>query len=204
MKGTDYHRRLTQRGLTQAALAKFMTEHLGRPVSAKAVSRILTGANKRFDVEEANAIEQFLQIHGDNAPASAPAGQYEPPRSTQRIPLYGFAAAADDDHIAYGADSVLDWLEPPALNLDAAFRVAGSSMEPRLFAGETVFVRLGLRPARGNDCVVELKDESAGVLIKTFTKASNGWVFLRQWNPDIELKLRWDEIRALHAVRLRA
>jgi phage repressor protein C with HTH and peptisase S24 domain len=75
-------------------------------------------------------------------------------------------------------------------------------MEPRLFAGEVVFVRFGQPPVRGGDAVVELKDDA--VIIKTFTKTAEGWLFLKQWNPESEIRLRWDQVRALHAVRARA
>lgn len=202
-KRRDIKTRLRQRGATQAELARFMTERTGQVVSTKTISRIINEPTRKLSVEEDRAIEAFL---GDEAdPFIAPAGVYAPPRAASlKIPLYGLVAAAGGDSIAYSSDTVLDELDAPIRNVDAAFRVAGSSMEPRLFAGETVFVKLGMQPARNDDAVIEMKDDTKGVLIKTFVKMADGYFFLRQWNPDREIKLRYDEVRALHAVRLRA
>lgn len=206
MKGPELKRRLARAQASQAELAAFMTAQLERPVSIKAVSRIVTGDRANIGFDEAQAIEAFFEARGAGGPlpplppSAAPFG-----RSPNKVPLYAMAAAHNPlDGIAYSSDSVLEWLDPPMANIDAAFRVGGSSMEPRLFAGETVYVKLGVSPKRGDDAVIEMKDERRGVLIKTFEKIEKGFIFLRQWNPQNEVKLRYDEVRALHAVRLRA
>ena len=201
MKGRDVKARLARTNRSQKELAAFMSAKLGREVSAKSISRLVT-EDRRIGVEEANAIEDFFadQGFGDSYfPVPTAAGA-----PTGKIPLYGFAAAASFDGVAYSSDHVLDWIDAPIRNVDAAFRVTGSSMEPRLFAGETVFVKLGVPPARGEDAVIELKDETQGVLIKTFTAQRDGFVFLHQWNPASEVRLKAQDVRALHAVRLRA
>lgn len=201
VKGRDVRNRLQRAGRTQAELARHLSARLGRAVSAKSVSRLVL-ENRRIGVEEAAAIDAFFGEEGQGFfPLAAERG---PPNARAKVPLYGLAGGAGFDAIAYSSDSVLEWIDAPLLNVDAAFRVAGASMEPRLFAGETVFVKLGVGPARGQDCVVELKDETQGVIVKTFQQQREGWVFLRQWNPENEIKLRWDQVRGLHAVRARA
>jgi phage repressor protein C with HTH and peptisase S24 domain len=196
MKGRDVRTRLARAGRRQAELARFMSEKLGHEVSVKSVSRLVT-EDRRIGVEEAAAIEEFFRGE-DYFPVTV-----ERPRAG-KVPLYGMAAGASFDGIAYSSDHVLDWLDAPAINVDAAFRVAGTSMEPRLFAGETVFVKLGMPPAKGDDAVIEFKDERQGVIIKTYQGQREGFVFLSQWNPVAEVRVRYDEVRALHAVRLRA
>ncbi|GIK50331.1 MAG: hypothetical protein BroJett013_30280 [Alphaproteobacteria bacterium] len=204
MKASELKRRLARADASQADLADFMSRELGRPVSIKAVSRIVTGERLRLGVEEAAAIEAFFDERGAGGYFPAPAKR-APESDRPKIPLYGFAAAHNSlDGIAYDSEHILDWLDAPLANIDAAFRVGGSSMEPRLFAGETVFVKLGVTPRRGDDAVIEMKDSAQGVLIKTFEKIDKGFVFLRQWNPVAEVKLRYDQVRALHAVRLRS
>ncbi len=74
-------------------------------------------------------------------------------------------------------------------------------MEPRLFSGETVVVALNVTPTRFGDCVVELKDGTG--LVKQYRGRRDGYVFLYQYNPEREVRLREDEIRAIHAVQLR-
>lgn len=196
MKGQELKRRLRATRRKQAELADFMTRELGYPVNLKAVSRIVTGERQKISVEENAAIEKFfggadIYFAADDRDAEG------------KIPLYGMAAGGNGDGIAYGVDSAIDWLNPPILHVDAAFRVAGSSMEPRLYAGETVFVKMGVPPKRGDDTVVELKDEAKGVIIKTFEKSADGFIFLRQWNPQQEVRLKAGDVRAMHAVRLR-
>lgn len=177
-----------------------MTRELNYPVSERVVSSIVNGQRSKLSVEENAAIEAFFKS----------ADQFEAPveRTPQRtgrlIPLYGFVAAGSLDSVAYSSEHILDEIEAPMRNIDAAFRVSGASMEPRLFAGETVFVQLGVTPRRGDDCVVEMADEKQGVLIKTYQQSKDGFIFLAQWNPQSEIRLKASDVRAIHAVRLRA
>lgn len=201
MKGQELKRRLARADATQAELAAFMSHRLGRPVAIKNISRIVTGERLRLSVEEAAAIEEFFELRAAGvalAPERPIGGTLAP-----RIPLYGLAVAGDAQNaIAFNNDSVIQWIDAPIANVDAAFRIAGDAMEPRLYAGETAFVKLGVPPRRLDDVVAELKD--GRVLIRTFDKIEKGFIFLRQWNPAQELRLPYDSVRALHAVRLRA
>lgn len=201
MSGQNLRNRLRQSGRTGRELAAFMSRELNYPVSERVVSSIVNGQRNRLSVEENAAIEAFFKggEHFD-----VPVDRSAPRGGSRKIPLYGFVAAGSLDGVAYSSDSVLDEIEAPIHNVDAAFRVAGASMEPRLFAGETVFVKLGVTPRRGDDCVVEMADEKQGVLIKTYQQSKDGFVFLAQWNPSSEIRLKASDVRAIHAVRLRA
>lgn len=182
---TDLKRRLRDRDKTQADLARYLDK------SPQSISRLVDGQRRMSAIEE-KKIAEFL-----GEPPRAPSG---------RIPLYGFvSAAAQPDRIAVTSDRVLEWLEPPDLRgktpPNAAWRVADESMAPRLFAGEVVYGVTGLPPARNQDCVIEFTDDT--VMIKTYVKQDSGYLFVRQFNPDKELRFRWDEVRAIHAVTYR-
>jgi len=185
MKPPEIRKRLTETGRTQAALAR----HLGK--SKDSVSRLLAG-QRNMDVEELTQIQSFF---GDAQP--------RPPEFVQ-IPVYGYAAAGGGDRVAMASDQVLDRIEVPAgltRGQTIAIRVAGDSMEPRLYSGELVIVELGVPPNRGGDCVVEMRDGSA--LVKQYQGAKDGFVFLFQHNPEQEVRVPMIDVRAIHAVKYR-
>lgn len=185
MKGTDVRSRLDRAGRSQSSLAR----HLNKTVHA--VGRLVR-SERELTPSEAAQIEAFF---GDAAPA-APA--------IERIPVYGYVAGGGLDHIALGSDQVLDYLEVPAgltRGNPIALRVAGDSMEPRLFSGETVIVGVGVAPARNGDCVVEYRDGSA--VVKQYRGQRDGKVFLYQYNPEREFPVEASSVKAVHAVLFR-
>ncbi len=152
----------------------------------------MTGDRKGLKVDEAAAIEQvLLEFEGRTAP-----------RPTTLIPLLGYAAAGGGDRIAWALDRPLDWVEaPPIRDSDVevvAIRVAGDSMEPRLFSGEMIYVGLNLAPARGGDCVIEFRDETA--LVKSYYGRKDQMIFAHQYNPEEQLKFPESSVKGLHAV----
>ena len=191
MRGKEIKRLLKERGRSQAELARYLTK------TDASVSRLVR-EEREAKASEVEAIREFFNQPPDAAPVRA--------GHAGLIPLYGYAAAGDGDRLAMVSEQVLEWMDPPDIqgraNATAAFRVSGESMEPRLFAGEIVYVALGLAPARGQDCIVELIDDTA--LIKIYEGSREGRVFLKQFNPAKQLDLAWDKIRAVHAVVARA
>lgn len=182
MKPPEIRDRLKRTGRSQAALARAIGK------SKDSVSRLMTG-QRGMDVDEAAAIRDFFSD-----------GTEQPPQFVQ-IPVYGYAAAGGEDRIALADDQVLDRIEVPygLVRGDAvAIRVAGDSMEPRLYSGEMVIVGLGVPPQRNGDCVVELRDGSA--LVKQYRGSRDGTVFLHQLNPDREVRIESSKVKALHAV----
>jgi phage repressor protein C with HTH and peptisase S24 domain len=152
-------------------------------------------------LRQAQAIEIFL---ADAPPIAAVPGR-ERLRSRDargRVPVYGYAAAQGDDRFAFNAGQELDWIElPMGLSLRGDFfvvRTLGSSMEPRIFAGEQLVVQQNVPPARDQDVVVELKDETA--VVKTYKGQRDGRIMLHQYNAPKEVTFRWDEVTAMHAV----
>ena len=185
MKPPEIRRRLAETGRTSAALAR----HLGK--SKDSVSRLLNEA-RAMDVEEHQRIVEFF---GDDEPKA--------PEFVQ-IPVFGYAAAGGGDRVAIASDRELDRIEIPAAlakGQTIGIRVAGDSMEPRLFSGELVIVELGVPPMRNRDCVVEMKDGTA--LVKEYRGMRDGVAFLYQYNPAEEVRLDVIQVKAIHAVKLR-
>ncbi len=187
MKPPEIRARLKTTGRTQAALARYIGK------SKDSVSRMLLG-ERNLDLEESEKIEAFFA--GDDP---APAG----PQFMQ-IPVYGYAAAGSDDRITIADDRVIDRIEVPvgiARGDIMAIRVAGDSMEPRLYSGEIVIVGLNTPPAKNGDCVVELKDGSA--LVKQYRAQKDGRLFLWQYNPEKQIDIDATKVKNIHAVLYR-
>lgn len=185
MKPPEIRTRLKSTGRSQRALADYVG------VSKDSISRLLTG-HRSMGVDEAERIKEFF---GDDAP-QAP--------SFVQIPVYGYAAAGGADRVAIANDLVLDRIEIPAgmTRGDAmAIRIAGDSMEPRLYSGELVIVERNVPPDRNGDCVLELTDGSA--IVKQYRGQRDGFYFLRQYNPDEEVRIPVTKTRAIHAVKYR-
>lgn len=182
MKPPEIRKRLDDTGRTQAALAR----HLGK--SKDSISRLMTG-QRGIDADEAEEIKRFF---GDDV---------QPAPTTQLIPVYGYAAAGGGDRVSIASDQVLDRIEVPAgltRGDTIAIRVAGDSMEPRLYSGELVIVGLGVPPTRNGDCVIEMKDGTA--LVKQYRGQRDGVVFLHQLNPEDEIRVPMIQIKGMHAV----
>jgi phage repressor protein C with HTH and peptisase S24 domain len=185
MKPPEIRARLERSGRSQIALGRYIGK------SKDSVSRLVKG-ERGLDVEEAEKIAEFF---GDDV---------EPRAQFTQIPVYGYAAAGGDDHISIAGDLVLDRIEVPlGLTRGAAIaiRVAGDSMEPRLYSGELVIVGLGVPPTRNGDCVVELRDGSA--IVKLYKGQRDGAVFLAQLNPAQEVRIDASKVKAIHAVLYR-
>jgi phage repressor protein C with HTH and peptisase S24 domain len=183
MRGTDIGERLRREGRTNTALAS----HLHRSIHS--VGRLIR-SDKELPPSEAQQVEAFFS------------GAREP--EMIRIPVYGYAAAGGDERISLAANDVLDELEIPAGLVKGepfGVRVAGDSMEPRLYSGETVIVARKIPPARFGDCVVELRDGTA--LVKQYRGMRDGKVHLAQFNPPEEFSVEGASVKAVHAVILR-
>jgi phage repressor protein C with HTH and peptisase S24 domain len=119
-----------------------------------------------------------------------------------RVPLYGYAAGGGSDIIAFNEGRILDWIElPRGMTLRGDFFVVqtiGSSMEPRIWAGERKIIQKGVPPGRDQDAVFEFKDGTA--VLKTYKREKDGVVFAEQYNPPSELRYAGTSIAAMHAV----
>lgn len=129
--------------------------------------------------------------------------EYEarPPKS---LPVYGLAAASIRGLHRMDNDPIEFVSPPPTLTTvrDAyALIVTGTSMEPRYFAGDLIFVHPG-RPVRQGDHVViqEALDGGTAVSVKRFEREANGELVATQYNPLAEIRFKRSNIIAVHRV----
>lgn len=178
----DIRTRLRRTGRSQAALGR----HIG--ASKDSISRLMNG-QRRLTADEAAQIKTFFDDERPEAPVF------------DILDVYGYAQAGEPDRVGLASDQVIDRIEVPhGLVRGAAMgiRVAGDSMEPRLFSGETVIVGLNVPPMRGRDCVLEFRDGTG--LVKQYQGSKDGYIFLRQYNPEREVRIEASKVKAIHAV----
>jgi len=157
-------------------------------------------------IEIANKIAEALNVSLDevmgtnlgSAPMSAP------PPTHRTIPVYGAAqggvghditdVSAPIDHIA-----APDWI---AGNPNAyAVIVTGDSMEPRFFAGETLFIHPGLPPKPGDDVIVQLDNGSSSqAVVKRLTRRTAAKLICEQFNPPTDVQFDATEVKSVHRV----
>lgn len=151
---------------------------------------------------QARAVKTFFDTASGKT--SQP-GEMEPDAPRRRVPVYGYAAAGGGDLIAMNPGEIIEWIELPA-GLDPkgdifVVRTVGSSMEPRIFPGETLVIQRRLPPARGKDAIIEFHDGSG--VVKTFQGQRDGFVFAWQYNPGEERRYDASKVKAIHSVYCR-
>lgn len=125
------------------------------------------------------------------------------------IPLYGHAVGGVDGEFVLNGNALDHILAPPGLHrIDGAYAVtvAGESMEPRYFDGETVFVNPVKRVKRGDFVVAQIRnpDESSPPLayIKRFIRHNDAELVLEQFNPPKELRFPHGDVVSVHYIAL--
>ena len=123
------------------------------------------------------------------------------------IPVYGQAVGGKDDEFVLSGNQVSEVLAPPVLshvpNAYAVY-VVGDSMEPRYFAGETVFVNPRLPISRGSFVVAQIsKDQEAEkprAYIKRFLSQDAKRLRLEQYNPKKIFEFSTSTVVAIHRI----
>ena len=105
---------------------------------------------------------------------------------------------------------ILDYIErPPSLRgVTSAYAVyvSDTSMVPRYFPGETLHVHPGRAVVRGEDTfvIVQLRPDAEGepprALVKQFSRQTSDTLFLKQFNPALELEFPLEQVERLHLV----
>ena len=146
---------------------------------------------------------------GDSVPGH-PLEMYPAPEFGARdLPVRGVAAAGTDAlFITNGGPH--DWLLRPAvlIGVSEAYAViaAGTSMEPRYFDGEIVFVHPGRRvaPSRHTFVVVQFFPEEEGeaprAVIKKYERQTGSELILSQYNPPEELRFPIETVKSIHLI----
>jgi phage repressor protein C with HTH and peptisase S24 domain len=148
-------------------------------------------------------------ISGDSAPG-IPLKMYPAPEFGARdLPVRGVAAAGTDALFVTNGEPH-DWLLRPAvlIGVSEAYAViaAGTSMEPRYFDGEVVFVHPGRRvaPGRHTFVVVQFYPDEEGeapmALIKKYERQTGTELILSQYNPSEELRFPIETVKSIHLI----
>jgi phage repressor protein C with HTH and peptisase S24 domain len=127
-------------------------------------------------------------------------------RGVEWIPVYGHAVGGKDGEFVLKGNQVSEVLAPPNLSHvpDAyAVYVVGDSMEPRYFAGETVFVNPRLPISRGSFVVAQIsKGEEAEprAYVKRFVSQDAKRLRLEQYSPKKILEFPASAVVAIHRI----
>jgi phage repressor protein C with HTH and peptisase S24 domain len=124
------------------------------------------------------------------------------------IPVMGTAAGSLSSGAFQFEGGVIDYVRrPPALSGARdiyALYVEGSSMEPRYFPGELVYVNPHKPPRIGDTVIVQEgsgETSSIAASIGVLHKRANGTVILRKYNPaGAEITIQQNCISAIHRV----
>jgi phage repressor protein C with HTH and peptisase S24 domain len=135
---------------------------------------------------------------------------YEEPRGPARgagwIPVYGQAVGGKDGEFVLKGNQVSEVLAPPDLSHvpDAyAVYVVGDSMEPRYFAGETIFVNPRLPISRGAFVVAQIskgQEAEPRAYIKRFLSQDAKRLRLEQYSPKKILEFPMSAVVAIHRI----
>lgn len=146
--------------------------------------------------------------------ASFPPKYQEFPQG-QSIPLLGQSAGGPNGRFVLNGTEVGRVFCPPMLEgVEGAYAVMvfGTSMEPRYFAGETVWVNPHLPVRSGDDVIAQFVGDEDGLpadsYIKRFTSQSSKVLRLYQYNPDEgeehDLEFDADKVFSVHKIVFKA
>ena len=159
--------------------------------------------------QSAQSYREGAAIGGDRTPVD-PLKMYPAPEFGARdLPVRGVAAAGTDALFITNGEPH-DWLLRPAVlvGVSEAYAViaAGTSMEPRYFDGEVVFVHPGRRVAPGprTFVVVQFHPSEEGeaplALIKKYERQTASELILSQYNPPQELRFPIETVKSIHLI----
>jgi phage repressor protein C with HTH and peptisase S24 domain len=127
--------------------------------------------------------------------------------SGDKIPVRGAGQGGSEGFFPWNGEIVDYVSRPPHLAgaVEAyAVYVAGSSMEPRYFAGELVHIHPGKPVTPGAFVLVQLRPESEGetprAFMKRLVRRTATKVTFEQFNPAKEIDIKASEILSMHRI----
>ncbi len=156
----------------------------------------LVPATKRADIEHGTSVgaEANATIGGQNQ------------KGWKEVPVYGQAVAGENGEFLMNGSILFTALAPPsvvAISDAYGVRVSGSSMEPRYFDGEVVFVDPSRIARAGDFVVVQVKLDEHGDLwgfVKRFVRWNTKELVLSQFNPDKQLSFPGGQVFSCHVI----
>lgn len=187
---------LKMRKLSGEELAAKIGSH---PVT---ISKLLTGKMKMTEAWMMKLAEG-LDMTVEDILATGAARETAAP-AQHLMPVFGLAAASVRGNFTMSNDPI-EWVPRPralAHVRDAyALTVTGSSMEPRYFPGDVVFIHPGREPNAGDHVVIqESIDGGTMVSIKRFDRKTPEYIFATQYNPLSELRFLREKVKYIHRV----
>jgi SOS-response transcriptional repressor LexA len=122
------------------------------------------------------------------------------------IPVYGQAVGGKDGEFVLNGNEVSEVLAPASLSTVPnayAVYVVGDSMEPRYFAGETVFVNPRLPISKGAFVVAQIsggEEEVPHAYVKRFVSQDARRLRLEQYNPKKVLEFPTSKVVTVHRI----
>ena len=130
-----------------------------------------------------------------------------PPIMGDKIRVYGAAQGGPDGWFPWNGEIVDYVSRPPHLAgaIEAyAVYVAGSSMEPRYYAGEIVYIHPGKPVTTGAFVLVQVKPESEGeaprAFIKRLVRRTATKSTFEQFNPPKEIDIKAADVMSTHRI----
>lgn len=178
---------------------------------------LLTGEGKGPDgvLVEFPAVEEETFTPSKTKPNASFPPKYQSFPQDHSIPLLGQTAGGPNGRFVLNGTEIGRVFCPPMLEgVEGAYAVMvfGTSMEPRYFAGETVWVNPHLPVRAGDDVIAQLiedgEDNPVESYIKRFESRSSRVLRLYQYNPDEgeerELEFDADRVFSVHKIVFKA
>ena len=129
------------------------------------------------------------------------------PIAGDKIPVLGAGQGGSEGFFPWNGDTI-DYVSRPP-HLSGAIRayavyVVGSSMEPRYYAGELVYIHPGKPVTTGAFVLVQLKPEGEGetprAFMKRLVRRTATKVTFEQFNPPKEFDIKASDILSMHRI----
>ena len=130
-----------------------------------------------------------------------------PPIASDRIPVLGAGQGGSEGWFPWNGE-IVDYISRPPHLAGAtqayAVYVVGSSMEPRYYAGELVYIHPGKPVTTGSFVLVQIRPESEGeaprAFMKRLVRRTANKVTLEQFNPAKEIDIKASDILSMHRI----
>lgn len=191
----------------------YLQQFIKRGVPAELPEDIRPHLAEMLKVEQQELMSPAKAARLSMTTAGAPAS--ESPRNARvgapivigaKIPVFGQAVGGKDGQFILNGNRIADILAPPALaNVPNAYAVyvVGSSMEPRYFAGEAVFVNPRLPVRKGDFVVVQIAEEEGAApsaYIKRYIGKDGRSLRLEQFSPRKTLSMPAARVVSVHRI----
>ncbi len=164
-------------------------------------------ARKICDLFEVDDMGELFEDAASTTPPPETSPPFPPPQMGPRdLPVLGSARGGSDGFDLDNGAAAMTYTDRPAnlIGVQDAYAVYanGSSMEPRYYPGETLFVHPNRPARRGDFVVVQLaaEDGTTHGIIKRFISLSHDALVVEQFNPPRKLTYVASSVAAVHLI----